>query len=374
MALTRKEQQLLTLIRDQPLATPEELAQQLGSTRAAVNVHVSNLVRKGALLGRGYILPEDPDRSDGRIVVVGGANVDLKARTSAPALPGTSNPGVTEQAPGGVGRNIAENLARLGVPVSLITAVGRDALGDTLLHDTQAAGVDVSGVLRVPGETTGTYTAILNDRGEMLIAVAAMGVMARLTPAALRERRRLLRGADWVVADGNLPEDTLVALLGLCHERGLQVVFEPVSVPKARHLHAALEAGLAAPQVLTPNVGELGALLGQDVPDRLPDLKRAARALLDRGAQIVWVRRGRHGSLLCTPGRSVTLPALPATPRDVTGAGDAMLAAFMAGLTQGLAPEDAARLGHAAAALTIEHAATVVPDLTLDLLQRRLNS
>ena len=134
MKLTPREQELLALIRQAPLSSPEELARRLGSTRAAVNVHVSNLIRKGALLGRGYLLPASQQQ---RVVVIGGANMDFKSRTLGAAIPTTSNPGTTQQAVGGVGRNIAENLARLGISVSLISAVGRDALGDILLSETE---------------------------------------------------------------------------------------------------------------------------------------------------------------------------------------------------------------------------------------------
>ncbi|MFC4638027.1 carbohydrate kinase [Deinococcus hohokamensis] len=369
MALTDREQQLLTLIQASPLSTPEDLARRLGTSRAAVNVHVSSLVRKGALLGRGYILPGAADAP--RIVVVGGANMDLKARTLGPCLPATSNPGVTEQTPGGVGRNIAENLGRLGVSVSLIAAVGRDVLGDALLRQTEAAGVEVRGVLRAEGEATGTYTAVLDETGELVVAVAAMGVLERLTPAALRERRGLLRGAAWVVADGNLRPDTLQHLLELCAEAGVPVAFEPVSVPKAGHLRAALDAGLA-PSLVTPNVAELGALLSQEVPDTSGDLRASAQALHARGVALVWVRRGPLGSLISSPEGAHELPALPARVRDVTGAGDAMLAAFLAGLVTGLSPTEAARQGHAAAALTVESPFTVVPDLSPAALHARL--
>ncbi|MCD0162803.1 winged helix-turn-helix transcriptional regulator, partial [Deinococcus sp. 6YEL10] len=216
MPLTDTESALLALIRETPLATPEELARRLGSTRASVNVHVRNLVKKGALLGRGYLLPEQG--GPGRVVVVGGANVDVKARTIQTAVPGTSNPGVSAQAPGGVARNVAENLARLGVPVSLVSVVGRDGLGDWLLRETEAAGVDVRPVLRAPDVSTGTYTAVLDASGELLVAVAAMAAVEALTPAALQERRGVLRGVAWVVADGNLPEGSLAHLLSLAAE------------------------------------------------------------------------------------------------------------------------------------------------------------
>ncbi|MCP2015892.1 pseudouridine kinase [Deinococcus sp. HSC-46F16] len=366
-SLTDRERDLLALIREAPLSTPEELARRLGTSRGAVNVHVSSLIRKGALLGRGYVVAPDVAPY---VVVVGGANMDIKARTLAPAVPGTSNPGTGTQAPGGVARNIAENLARLGVDTRLITAVGRDPHGDLLLRETEAAGVDVRSVLRLDGPT-GTYTAVLDDRGELLIAVAAMGSMDALTPTALQERRAVLRGAAWVVADGNLSPETLTHLLSLCTEAGVPVVFEPVSEPKAARLLPALASGLT-PHTVTPNVGELGALVGRAVPDTVEALRDAASELHGRGIATVWVRRGERGSLLSTPEGVTELPALSADVADVTGAGDAMLAASLAALLGGANPEEAARHGHAAAALTVESPHTVSPTLTTAAVRSRL--
>ena len=370
MDLTPRERELLDLIRAAPLATPEEFARQLGTTRAAVNVHVSNLMKKGALLGRGYVVAGAAPQ---KVVVVGGANMDLKARVRGEAVAGTSNPGVTTQSPGGVARNVAENLARLGAAVSLVSVVGQDLLGDTLLRETAAAGVDVSGVLRVSGAATGSYTAVLGAGGELLLAVAAMDVMEHLTPAALRGLRAALRSAAWVVADGNLPADTLSALLALADETGVRVVYEPVSVPKAARLRPALAAG-SAPYAVTPNLAELAALVGREVADNPPDIRAAALDLHAAGPELVWVRRGERGSVLSLPRKWHELPALPAAVVDVTGAGDAMLAAFLAGLVAGLTPLHAAREGHAAAALTVESPLTVVPDLSRAAVQARLAS
>lgn len=368
MTITARERELLALIRETPQATPEELARRLGTSRSSVNVHVSNLVKKGALLGRGYLLPEEGGGAT--VVVVGGANVDLKVRTLAPAITGTSNPGVTNQAPGGVGRNVAENLARLGVPTLLLSAVGQDDLGDGLLRDTAEAGVDVHHVLRVFGEPTGTYTAVLDASGDLVVAVSSMTVMDALDAAALRRRRAAFSGAGWVVADGNLSSEALVEVLSLAATAEARVVVEPVSVPKAAHLHLALDSGLA-PYAVTPNVDELAALVGDPVGNDQRSIRTAARRLHDRGIEVVWVRRGGRGSLISTPAGLQALPALAADVVDVTGAGDAMLGAFLAGLVSGESPEQAGRLGHAAAALTIESTSTVVPDLTLDAIRAR---
>ncbi|MFB9991865.1 carbohydrate kinase family protein [Deinococcus oregonensis] len=309
--------------------------------------------------------------SPARVVVVGGANVDLKAHTLAPVILGTSNPGLTTQTAGGVARNIAENLARLGVAVSLVSAVGRDNLGDALLDDSKLAGVDVRFVLRVNEHLTGTYTAMMNHEGELLVAVSDMTVLMALTPTTLHDRRAVLRGAAWVVADGNLSEPTLRHLMTLAAEAGVPVAFEPVSVPKALQIRSSLEAGLP-PHTITPNLLELGALVGRSVPDVLTDIRAAADELHAQGIHTVWVRRGQSGSLLSTPGTYTELLTVPAKVSDVTGAGDAMLAAYLAALLSGLAPAEAARQGHAAAALTVESTYTVSPMLTREAVRERL--
>src|SRR5688500_15492896 len=143
MALTEREREIVEVLRGDPRLTPGEIAERLGTTRAAINVHLSNLTRKGAVLGRGYILSEEPS-----VVVVGGANLDIKARSAATAILGTSNPGSGSMAAGGVGRNVAENLARLGTPTYLIAAVGDDPMGERLLADTASAGVRLDHVHR----------------------------------------------------------------------------------------------------------------------------------------------------------------------------------------------------------------------------------
>ncbi|MBR7836041.1 winged helix-turn-helix transcriptional regulator [Actinospica durhamensis] len=376
MGVTDREQEIIDLLRREPLITPAAIAERLGSSRAAVNVHLSNLGRKGVILGRGYILSERPP-----VVVVGGANLDIKARSSAAAIAHTSNPGHTSTTPGGVARNIAENLARLGTPTQLIAAVGRDPYGERLLADTRAAGVLLDHVHR--GEhPTGSYTAVLDADGELLLAVADMSATDNLRPEHLQSARELIAHAALLVLDGNLPAATTAHLLDLAHSADLRVVLDPVSVPKAARLTPLLspERPIFA---LTPNLDELRALTSedtraQDTAETEASLSRAAAVLHDRGVRHVWIRLGADGSLLSTrtPGQGAAtlhrLAADPAEVQDVTGAGDAMLAAFAYALLAGHAPADAARHGHAAAALTLESTHTVRPDLTERLLAQAL--
>jgi pseudouridine kinase len=365
MYLTDREQQIVALLRRDPMIGSAAIAEQLGMTRSAVNVHLSNLGKKGVILGRGYLLSEQPG-----VVVIGGANVDIKARSAAPATPRTSNPGHGSMSPGGVGRNVAENLARLGTRTHLIAAVGRDPLGDNLLAQTSAAGVRLEFVQR-SDRPTGTYTAILDSDGELLVAVADMAVVDDLRPEHLNSARDVIATAGLLVLDGNLAPATLQHALDLAATAQVRTILEPVSVPKAR-LVAATIASERPLYAVTPNRDELTALT--DLPTRTDrQLRLAADRLHRRGVQHVWVRLGADGSLLSSAsGDAVHIPAVPTTVEDVTGAGDSGLAAFCHALIEDSDPVEAARFGHAAAALTIASPHTVRPDLTARLVRAAL--
>lgn len=365
MHLTSLEQRIVAILRRDPLIGTAAIAEQLGTTRAAVNVHLSNLGKKGVILGRGYLLSEQPG-----VVVIGGANVDIKARSAAPAVQQTSNPGHGSMTPGGVARNIAENLARLGTHTHLIAAVGRDPLGDNLLAQTSAAGVRVEFVHR-SDRPTGTYTAILDSDGELIVAVADMAATEDLGPEQVNQARDVIANAGLLVLDGNLSTAALEHALDLAAAAEVRTILEPVSVPKA-----TVVAGLVTAErplfAVTPNRDELAALTG--LPARTDrQLRLAADDLHRRGVQHVWVRLGAKGSLLSSAtGEAVDLEAVPTTVEDVTGAGDSSLAAFCHAIIEGQDPVEAARFGHAAASLTIASSHTVRPDLTPRLVRAAL--
>ncbi|MEO7125669.1 MAG: PfkB family carbohydrate kinase [Nakamurella sp.] len=369
MSLTDRERLILALLRGNPMLTSDAIAARLNSTRAAVNVHLSNLGKKGTILGRGYLLADEPG-----VVVVGGANMDVKARSTAAAVAGTSNPGHAAMSPGGVGRNIAENLARLGTRVHLVASVGRDPLGDTLIRETSDAGVHLDYTVRTD-VATGTYTAVLDATGELVVAVSDMAATAELSPIHIDAARDVIASADLLVLDGNLTSETLGYARNLGAAAGVRIIVESVSVPKAAAL-AALP-GMFDPAhplyLITPNRDEVTALTG--LPAGTSGELRAAAALLhERGVRYVWIRLGGAGSLLSGPDGFTPIPAIDTDVVDVTGAGDSLLAAFCHALLGGADEVGAARYGHAAATLTIASPHTVRPDLTDPLVATALTT
>ncbi|MEY2873245.1 MAG: hypothetical protein RLZZ373_616 [Pseudomonadota bacterium] len=294
------------------------------------------------------------------VVCLGGANVDRKLRVAEPVRPGSSNPVTASESFGGVVRNVAENLARCGVPVRLLTAVGSDAAGRALLDDAARCGIDTGASQVVAGALTGSYTAVLNADGSLHLALAHMDLCEQLTPAWLAERAALYRAAGLVVADLNLPADTLAALIETATaDDAPPLVLVAVSEAKMGRLPGRLRGV----RLLVLNRGELAAWAGTD------DLAVGVARLRSVGVADVVVTLGAAGLCHTEAAGGLVCVAAPVLPPeavvDVTGAGDALAAALCRALWAG---EVAAHGWSAAcvqalarAALTVQSALTVVP-------------
>ena len=354
-----KKDQLYELIRANPFISQQDLAVQLRLSRSAVAGYIAGLIRDRRLLGRAYVLPDNRP-----IVCLGAANLDRKLRSNATLKMGTSNPARQDESFGGVARNIAENLARLSTPVSLITVIGDDTSGKALLAHAEAAGIDVRGTLRLQGVCTGTYTAVLDDHGEMMLALADMALYDCLTPAFLDSRQPQRNVAALTVADMNLPMETLQLLLADAARDAIPLVIVAVSQPKM----ARLPQDLRGLRLLILNQGELETRVGRAVKTEA-ELLAACREVQAQGAQDVIVTRGGTGVAYTTPGGLAHLEAPDAHIVDVTGAGDAFSAAVCWSLFHG--SDDlslACRRGLRLSAMTLECEETVCPYLSADIL------
>jgi pseudouridine kinase len=308
------------------------------------------------------------------VVVVGGANIDIKVAISGATIIATSNPGTATVSVGGVGRNIAHNLARLGTPTKLISAVGRDPEGERLLAETAAAGVDVSAVRR--GGKTGVYSAVLDRKGELVIGVSAMDVIDEITQRTLGRSRAAIEGAAFLVADCNLQRSSLQWLQQFAKQSGIPFLVEPVSAVKVEKLNAILRRS-AAIHTVTPNLQQLEALTGRELRS-LEATQHAARILHDRGVLNVLIGLGAEGAVLsAVQGDGVRqhhIPAAQAKPQDVTGGGDAHVAGYVAGLVGAMGVLHAALLGQAAAGLAVSSAESVSRKMSMKTLTNSMSA
>ena len=321
--MTRRERQLLEWIRENPCISQQELADKAGITRSSAAVHISNLMRKGYIAGRGYLLREAP-----YIAVVGG-----------------------------VGRNIAHNLCLLGEQVSMITVLGQDSFAQSVRENAADIGLDLSHSATIPGGRTGTYLFIDGCDGDMALAVNDMAIYEHITPEFLRQRLDYINHADLVVVETNLPE---ASIQWLCSHCTAPVLADPVSTIKAPKLLPVLDKLTA----LKPNRMEAELLSGVTIRDEA-DVQKAAKALLNKGVQQVYISLGSDGMYAeDQAGRHVRLPCPKVQVVNATGGGDAMAAALAACIAHGKPLAECARKAAGAGALACTAAETIHPGMS----------
>ncbi len=295
-----------------------------------------------------------------RVIVIGGANVDIKGRAARAYIAGTSNPGEVTISVGGVGRNIAETLARLGAEVDLVTVLGDDANGRQIREACAQAGVNLDHAI-TGHAASGTYLAILDETGELVSAINDMRNIEWLSPAHLAGLEGAMAAADLIVTDCNVSPACLAWLCAFSARRGVRLLIEPVSVPKAQKLLAISRTGPV--YCITPNRQQLEALTGET------DQAKALPKLHGMGFENVVVHKGAGGALVSSGGQVVEVPAFPIDAiADVTGAGDAAVAGLVTGLLEGRDLVTAARMGQAAAAIKLASRDSVATALDRDKL------
>jgi pseudouridine kinase len=355
---TNKKQQILAYIQENPFVTQQELADKLALSRSAVASYISALTQSGEIIGRAYVLSVEK-----RVTCIGGANVDRKIQSLAPLEYGTSNPAVVHEAHGGVARNIAENLGRLGVKPNLITMVGHDKQGEELLSHCSQVGIEVAYIIRSDTRNTGTYTAVLDVGGEMAVALADMAIYDEFSISRIDQRWHAIAASTMIVLDTNLPAETLAHVLTRAHRENLQVCVAPVSSPKAKRLPSDLN-GVS---LLIANLDETAAITGLAV-ETLDDMWAAGATLLSRGCEQVVITRGSKGcAFLQRGGVKGTVTAEPVEVADVTGAGDAFVAGVVYALGEGRDLEAACRFGTRLSQVTLRTKYTVSRGISPDV-------
>jgi pseudouridine kinase len=294
-----------------------------------------------------------------RIVCIGAAAVDRTYIALDKLQSDTSNPVARRDGYGGVARNVAESLTRLGHSVELVSSVGDDEPGRALLADLERIGVGTRHVTRRKERRTAEYAAVLERDGVLAFGLAEMAIFDDFAESEGDDIRPTLERAEAIFADCNLPRAALESLLSFNRTSGNRLVVDTVSAAKAVRLPHAL-SGI---DLLFVNEIEAEALLGPLTASE------AASALRLRGAGAVVVSSSERGLLLADAAETTTFEAASDVPVvDVTGAGDALIAGTLHGLVRGEALRAALRTGMSLAALTLACEGAVRADLAPALL------
>ena len=305
----------------------------------------------------------------GNILVIGATLLDTKGQPTHGLEPNVSNTAIIRNTRGGSARNVAENLGLLGANVTLLSAVGDDISGRRLLAQTAMANVRVEHVRIVPDVATGSYIGIIDEDGSTAVALTDTRVMDHLTPDYLYRQRHLFRQTDLIVFDGSLSEHAIEVIFFLAEQYKIPVCADPSS----RRLTYKIEPYLAKLYLAVPNEAEAAALCGiEGMDDLLKSRRQLAQTLVSRGVKIAIVTISGFGFVYATEHENGAVPALGSEIVEATGAGDAITAAVIIGLLEGMPVVECMRLGASAAGLALQTAETVVPNLSLDLLYEHL--
>lgn len=298
------------------------------------------------------------------IVVVGGCNFDIYATSAEKLLEADSNPGAVTTSAGGVGRNIAENLARLQHPTIMLSALGDDAFSDAIRKNAAETGLDLSHCLVLPHLSTSVYVCINKPDGDIALAVSDMGICDQITPGYLSACSQVLEEAVCVVADANLTGD---ALAYLAAHYGEKLFVDCVSATKVMKLSPILPHAYC----LKANRSEASALSG--VAIRTPeDAEKAAVVLHQAGVKLVIITLSENGAYLSNETSEAIMPLMPGETLNTSGCGDAFFAGLVAAHTSTTDVKELLRNGLAMARLCAASAGAVSSQITPQLLEQTL--
>ena len=350
--MTNREEEILKLIGRNPSISQNELADMLGITRSSVGVHITNLIKKGYILGKGYILKQED-----YVCVLGGSNMDIVGFPSGKLNVHDSNPGKVKISLGGVGRNIAENLVHLGIETKLISALGDDMYGKKILDHANAIGLDMKSSMILSQRPTSTYLAILDEEGDMATAISQMDIFDELSIDFIQSQRQVIEHSKVCVIDTNMPESVIGYVLD--NFKNTDFFLDTVSTTKA----LKIKGHIGSFHTIKPNKMEAELLSGVKIFGK-GDLLKTSEYFLNQGVSRVFITLGEEG-VFFNDGRTNKLIAAPKVkPVNATGAGDAFVAALAYCHFNHMETEASARFAMGAAVMALSYEETINPNIS----------
>lgn len=284
--------------------------------------------------------------------------MDIKCFPSARLDYKGRNPGRVVFQHGGVGRNVAETLARLGADVRFVSSVTAGGLGDEVTARLAGLGVDVRALTQQPASGHGLWVAILEADGDLACSVSQLFDFEGIKAGWRLYRQRLLAGAAVVVLEVDLDAEAAAMVVADAAAAGVPVIALPSNLTVVR-AHPEL---LARVHTFICNQHEAGLLTGYPVANEAA--AAAAAALVERyHLQRAVVTLGPAGAAAADEGGTARCDAIPVTAVDTTGAGDAFVAGFAAATAAGLPTAEALTCAVRVAGWTVNAAEPVCPDL-----------
>lgn len=356
--MTNREAQIFQWIMENPMISQEELAAKAGIARSSAAVHISNLMKKGYILGKGYVT-SGPDYC----AVIGGAGMDIGGAPEEALIEGESSVGRAVRSLGGTGRNIAHNLRLLGVGTKLVTAIGDDDYARRIIESCEELGIDISGSLKTVRADTAIQLYISDEKGNRRLAVSDRRINDTLTVSFVTPKIEMLNKARMVILDTNIPAETIALV---CERCKAPVFAAPVSARSAEKLLEILDK-IA---LVVCSKSEAEVLSGIRIQDK-DSLERAADIIMEKGVKSVFVLTEKGVYCACYDEQFMQSAGGSVEQVGSNGAPEAFMAGVTLGFMKHMSIRQMAKLGQAAAGMTLEVEDNVNPQLCIPAVAER---
>lgn len=358
--MTFRENEILQIIKSNPMISQQEIADMLNISRASVAVHITNLMKKGQILGKGYIV-----KKENYVTVIGGSNMDIQGFPNNPLVMYDSNPGQVDISMGGVGRNIAENLSRLNINTKLISAIGNDLYGNTILSECKNLNIDVNDCLVSDEYSTSIYVSILNNSKDMQLAISHMDIIEKLDESFIHSKHKSIDDSKAIVIDTNLSNEAIDFITRTYSH--LPIFVDTVSTAKCLKIKDILDRF----EGIKLNKYEAETLSGIKI-ENLDDVKKSCEFFINKGIKNVFITLGGDGVYCANTDKAVHIPGVKINIINATGAGDAFMSGIMYGFMNDLDLEETAKFSVGASILALSHKNTINPNLSVDLINQTI--
>lgn len=294
--------------------------------------------------------------NNGYVLVLGASIVDILGFTSYKYRKKDSNPGNIKISLGGVCRNIAENMARVGVNTKFISILGDDEQGKNIFEHSKVMGYDMEHSMLLENKATPTYMAILDERGDMVSAIVDMDSLDEMDEAFVDSKKDVLCNAEYVFLDADSPK--LLEYILKTYYGKTKFVLDPVSAAKAEKIKHLIKYF----HTIKPNRYEAEILCGFEIKN-YDDLRKAGSYFLSLGIKNVFISLDEDGTYYTNGNEEGRIKACDVILKNTTGAGDSFVAGVGYGYMNNLSLKDTVKYAMAMSVITIAHEETINPNM-----------
>ena len=360
--MTSKEKEILDIIKANPTIEQNEIAELLNITRSTVAVHISSLMKKGYLLGKGYLINDDF-----YIVGIGACNVDVYGESLIPIKKSYDHPAIIKSDVGGVMYNIISNYVKLSGKAKLITAYGDDIYGKAIVDACLKNNIDINDSLLVKNNTSGLFMQIQDNNNDMHLAICDMSILDNISVEYIKSKKNILINSECVVLDSSIKDECIKEVINICKDK-VPIYFDPISDNYAIKVREYLN-GIT---LIKPNKTELEALSNMKINND-DDLIKAGNKVLDKGVKKIVVSLGSNGILYMDKDKTMKRKLKPEKKMvNASGAGDALMATLIYGEVNGWDIDKTIDYGLAAGIAAIRSEVTINEKMSLSLLEEIL--